>query len=144
MKQSPPAQRDLININLGNVQNGTVTLANATLSECLQFAFGLVSAEQVSGPDWIHARSTRFDIVAKTGAGTALEFEVAWVKAAAPDARGTMINIGNGMLTVKNATLKQLEAMGYSLRKFQITGGPGWIANDRWLRCLLSRRTEDV
>ena len=144
MKQSPPAQRDLININLGNVQNGTVTLANATLSECLQFAFGLVSAEQVSGPDWIHARSTRFDIVAKTGAGTALEFEVAWVKAAAPDARGTMINIGNGMLTGKNATLKQLLAMGYSQRNFQITGGPGWIANDRWLRCLLSRRTEHV
>jgi len=103
-----------------------------------------VSAEQVSGPDWIHARSTRFDIVAKTGAGAPLEFELASVKAAAPDGRGTMINIGNVMLTVKNSTLKQLVAMGYSLRNFQITGGLGWIATDRWLRCLLSRRTEDV
>ena len=73
VKQSPPGQGDLININLGNVQNGTVTLSNATLSECLQFAYGLVSAEQVSGPDWIRARSIRYDIVAKTGSGTSGE-----------------------------------------------------------------------
>ena len=65
-------------------------------------------------------------------AGAPLEFEVASVKAAAPDARGTMINIGNGMLTVKNSTFKELVATGYSLRDFQITGGPGWIANDRF------------
>ena len=55
------------------MQNGTVTLSNATLSECLQFAYGLVSAEQVSGPDWIRTRSIRYDIVAKTNSGTAAE-----------------------------------------------------------------------
>ena len=65
-------------------------------------------------------------------AGAPLEFEVASVKVAAPDARGTMINIGNGMLTVKNATLRMLVAMCYNLRDFQISGGPGWIANDRF------------
>src|SRR5262249_34492333 len=42
-------------------------LTNVTLSECLQFAYGLVSEAQVAGPDWIKSRDVRFDIVAKTG-----------------------------------------------------------------------------
>lgn len=55
-----------ININLGTFRNGTLTMANVTLSECLQFAYSLVSQDQVAGPDWIKSRETRFDIVAKT------------------------------------------------------------------------------
>ena len=41
-------------------------LTNATLSECLQFAYGIVSEAQIAGPDWIKSRDVRFDIVAKT------------------------------------------------------------------------------
>jgi hypothetical protein len=33
----------LLPINLGSVNNGTATLTNVTLSECLQFAYGIVS-----------------------------------------------------------------------------------------------------
>jgi uncharacterized protein (TIGR03435 family) len=61
------------NINLGSVNYGRVTLANVTLSECMQFAYGLVSESQISGPDWIKSRDVRFDIVAKTAAGTPRE-----------------------------------------------------------------------
>jgi uncharacterized protein (TIGR03435 family) len=42
-------------------------LTNTTLSECLQFAYGIVSEAQIAGPDWIKSRDVRFDIVAKTG-----------------------------------------------------------------------------
>ncbi len=73
VKQSAPVSGDLININLGKVQGEVVTLSNATLSECLQFAYGLVSEEQISGPDWIKSRAVRFDIVAKAPAGTEIE-----------------------------------------------------------------------
>jgi uncharacterized protein (TIGR03435 family) len=53
-------------INLGTIRNGTVTATNTTLSECLQFAYSLVSDEQIAGPEWIKSRSdVRFDVVAK-------------------------------------------------------------------------------
>jgi len=64
--------------------------------------------------------------------GKPLEFDVVSVKPSAPDQRGTMINGGGGTLTVRNATLKQLVAMAYTLRDFQVTGGPGWLGNDRF------------
>jgi uncharacterized protein (TIGR03435 family) len=55
-----------ININLGTVRRGEVSLGNATLSECIRFAYGLVSEAQIAGPDWINDRETRFDILAKS------------------------------------------------------------------------------
>jgi uncharacterized protein (TIGR03435 family) len=65
VKPSPPSQGDLLNINLGNASHGVVTLTNTTLSECIRYAYGLVSEDQISGPDWIHDRALRVDIVAK-------------------------------------------------------------------------------
>jgi uncharacterized protein (TIGR03435 family) len=55
-----------ISINLGTFRNGSLTLTNVTLSECLQFAYGTASMDQIAGPDWIQSRDVRFDIVAKT------------------------------------------------------------------------------
>jgi uncharacterized protein (TIGR03435 family) len=55
-----------IPINLGTFRNGTLTLTNVTLVECLQYAHSIVSQDQIAGPDWIRSRETRFDIVAKT------------------------------------------------------------------------------
>ena len=68
VKLSPPvAAGTPLPINLGSFRNGTVMLTNTTLSECLQFAYGLVSGAQIAGSDWIKSRDVRFDIVGKTG-----------------------------------------------------------------------------
>lgn len=73
VKPSPPPPGDLLNINLGNVSHGVVTLANTTLSECIRYAYGLTNEEQVAGPDWIRERQTRFDITAKAPPDTPIE-----------------------------------------------------------------------
>jgi|SRR5215831_16742272 len=66
VKASPPVPLGTsIGINLGTFRNGTFTMTNVTLSECVQFAYSLVSRDQVVGPDWVNSRETRFDIVAK-------------------------------------------------------------------------------
>jgi uncharacterized protein (TIGR03435 family) len=62
-----------IGINLGTFRNGTLTMTNVTLADCLQFAHALVSKDQVAGPDWIKSYETRFDIVAKTTSDTGLD-----------------------------------------------------------------------
>jgi len=62
-----------IGINLGTFRNGTLTMTNVTLAECLQFAYTLVSQDQVIGADWIKSRETRFDIVAKAAADTPID-----------------------------------------------------------------------
>jgi len=62
-----------------------------------------------------------------------LEFEVATVKAAGPDAKGTMIMFQpGGGIQVKNATLLTLLTMAYDLRNLQIFGGPSWLKTDRF------------
>src|ERR1700677_448422 len=70
VKSSPPPTGDLININLGNIRDGKLTFVNASLSDCLKFAWGIVSDEQISGPDWIKSKAVRFDIVAQIVPGT--------------------------------------------------------------------------
>ena len=72
VKPSPPAG-DLLQINLGAFNHGEATLTNVTLSECIQFAYGLVSEDEIDGPDWIRDRSLRVDIVAKAPAGTSFD-----------------------------------------------------------------------
>jgi len=59
-----------ISINLGTFRNGSLTLTNVTLAECLQFAYGIVAREQIIGPDWITSREIRFDIVGKAAPDT--------------------------------------------------------------------------
>ncbi|MES1260293.1 MAG: TIGR03435 family protein [Acidobacteriota bacterium] len=73
VRSSLPPQGDLIHINLGTVRNGRVTFANASLSDCLKFAYGIVSSAQISGPDWITSKAVRFDIVAQAPAGVPRE-----------------------------------------------------------------------
>jgi uncharacterized protein (TIGR03435 family) len=73
LKQSPPLNGDLYGINLGTVRNGKVTLNNTTLSDCIRFAYGLLSEDQISGPDWIKFKEVRFDIVAQAPPDTPRE-----------------------------------------------------------------------
>ena len=73
VKPSQPPTGDLININLGRVANGTLTFGNASLSDCLKYAYGMVSDEQLRVPDWVKSTAVRFDIVAKAPAGTSAD-----------------------------------------------------------------------
>src|SRR5947208_16953321 len=67
VKALPPAPINApLPINLGTYRNGSLTMNNVTLSEALQFAYELVSEDQVSGPAWIKSRDPMFEIVAKT------------------------------------------------------------------------------
>jgi uncharacterized protein (TIGR03435 family) len=73
LKPSPPSASDRLDINLGTLSHGVLTLTNTTLSECIQYAYGLVSEDQIDGPDWIRDRHLRVDIVAKTSPDTPIE-----------------------------------------------------------------------
>src|SRR5215469_6497403 len=64
VKSSPPPTTDLININLGTLRDGRLTFTNASLSDCLKYAYDIVSNDQIVGPDWIKSKAVRFDIVA--------------------------------------------------------------------------------
>src|SRR3569833_1510164 len=61
---------DSINMNLGTVRNGEVTFGNATLNDCIRFAYGMASDAQISGPDWIKSKHFLYDIDAKAAPGT--------------------------------------------------------------------------
>ena len=40
-------------------------MSNVTLSDCIKLAYGIVSDDQLIGPDWIESRQVLFDIVAQ-------------------------------------------------------------------------------
>lgn len=73
VKRSPETGADRIDINLGTIREGKLTLSNASLSDCLKFAYGLTSDLQFEGPDWIRSKAIRFDILAQVPRGTTRE-----------------------------------------------------------------------
>lgn len=72
VKSSPPPEGSIA-INLGAVRNGQLTLTNASLSDCIRFAYGLVSDAQIAAPEWVKSKDVRFDIVAKAPPDTPRE-----------------------------------------------------------------------
>jgi uncharacterized protein (TIGR03435 family) len=70
VKVGGPEVNGLININTGKIVHGVVTLANATLSDCLKFAYSLTTDLQIAGPDWINQKAVRFEVTGKAPAGT--------------------------------------------------------------------------
>jgi uncharacterized protein (TIGR03435 family) len=70
LKESPPILGDKVSINLGSFRHGTLTLTNASLADCLRYAYSLTSNEQLSAPDWVMSKSVRFDIIAKAPLAT--------------------------------------------------------------------------
>ena len=62
LKVSRLVPGDLININLGTTRNNRLTMGNATLSDCIKFAYQLTSNSQIVGPDWINSGEIRYDI----------------------------------------------------------------------------------
>ena len=63
LKQAPPPSGNYP-IVLGLVQGSRFYMTNVTLSDCLKFAYGLVSDDQISGPDWLWSRADLYDIEA--------------------------------------------------------------------------------
>jgi uncharacterized protein (TIGR03435 family) len=63
---------DSISMNLGTVRNGEVTFGNATLNDCVRFAFGIASDAQISGPEWIKSKRYLYNIDAKAAPGTSV------------------------------------------------------------------------
>ena len=59
-----------LTLTLVGLRNATVTLKDATLSDCIQFGYGIASREQIVGPDWITSPQVRFEIVGKAAPDT--------------------------------------------------------------------------
>src|SRR5690242_3841038 len=59
--------------NLGSASHGRVQVTNGTLADCIKFAYGLVSDDQLAGPEWIKNRGFRYDIDARAAASTLRE-----------------------------------------------------------------------
>ncbi|MGA3187849.1 MAG: TIGR03435 family protein [Bryobacteraceae bacterium] len=70
VKSGGPEVGGLIYINTGKILNGVVTLANATLSDCLKFAYSLTTDDQIAGPEWIKQKEVRFEVTAKAAPET--------------------------------------------------------------------------
>jgi len=59
-------------------------------------------------------------------------FEVASVKLSPPDAQGMFVRPLPGGLRISGATLRNLISIAYSVRGFQISGGPKWLDTERF------------
>jgi len=64
---------DAIFMNLGTVRREEVTFGNATLNDCIRFAYNMASDAQIAGPDWIKSKQLLYDIVAKGTPGASRE-----------------------------------------------------------------------
>jgi uncharacterized protein (TIGR03435 family) len=62
-----------------------------------------------------------------------LTFEVASIKPADPDARGTSIQfMPGGGLKMTGIPLRGMITFAYDVRDFQVSGGPGWVGAERF------------
>ena len=67
-------QTDSYMINLGRTNHGELTRGNATLADCLKFAYSLNDNIQLSGPEWINRKGeVIFDITGKADPATTRE-----------------------------------------------------------------------
>jgi len=57
-------------ITVGAIQNDTITFTNASLADCIRFAYRFTSNLQLLGPDWVTSAESRYNIVAKAAPGT--------------------------------------------------------------------------
>lgn len=59
-------------------------------------------------------------------------FEVASIKPADPDARGSSSHTDRRFMTIKNWTLKRLVQRAFGVEDYQVTGGPNWLDTYRF------------
>lgn len=79
----------------------------------------------------VNAPASRAQSQAATG--PLPQFEVASIKSAAPDQRGTFIRPGaNGGITINNMSVKEVITLAWRMQPFQVSGGPSWIESTRY------------
>lgn len=62
-----------------------------------------------------------------------LTFEVASIKPSNPDAKGSSIQfLPGGGLKMMNVPLRAMITFAYDVRDFQVSGGSGWVGNERF------------
>jgi len=64
---------DSFYMNIGSVRREEVTFGNATLNDCIRFAYGMASDAQILGPEWITSKQFLYDIDAKGTPGASRE-----------------------------------------------------------------------
>jgi uncharacterized protein (TIGR03435 family) len=112
------------------------------LSATKRLAVAAVVVVPFAAPILVGAATARPPIVAsheehayaiQAGAQAPVRFEAASVKPnTSPAGKVTIQTLPGGRFTAANATLKQLIRSAYQLQDFQISGGPAWIASDRF------------
>jgi len=71
VKPSAPIVGDTYNINTGKILHGVVTLGNATLGDCLKFAYSLTTDVQLVAPEWASAKGHYiYDVTGKAAPDT--------------------------------------------------------------------------
>src|SRR5437762_10379305 len=70
-------------------------------------------------------------IFSQAPAGTRPSFEVASIKSGTAGLRESLVN-QPGRFAANNVSLRMMIGFAYSLRDFQIAGGPSWVTSDRW------------
>lgn len=73
VRLSPPPSGNLININLGRFADNKLTFSNASLGDCIKFAYAIVSDAQLVAPDWVKSQDPHYDIVAQVPPGATRE-----------------------------------------------------------------------
>lgn len=87
----------------------------------------------VTGPWFVHAQSQQSPVPQESGAALP-SFEVASIKPNHQSGDG-MIDTGGpdfNRFTSRNTSLKDLITFTYDMQDFQVSGGPGWIASERF------------
>jgi len=74
-----------------------------------------------------------------------LTFEVASIKPASPDAKGSSIQfMPGGGLSMTNMPLRAMITFAYDVRDFQVSGGAGWVGTERFdVRAKAERTASD-
>ncbi len=71
--------------------------------------------------------------LASAAFGQGPRFEVASIKPASPDARGSYIdNLPGGRMDISNFTLRQMIIFAWKLQPDQVAGGPPWIETEHF------------
>lgn len=82
--------------------------------------------------DATNVAATSFFAIAIAQPISRATFDVASVKMSDPNGRGQFQILPGGTVVVHSAPLKLLMQQAYDVREFQVSGGPAWVATQRY------------